>query len=92
MHKLSAAKPPYTLVTPYHSFRRADGSKFVPGQAAKLVLDILPTSHLCRKGNRIRVTVACADRDHFVLIPKEPPVITMHRGLSRIDLPVVAGK
>jgi predicted acyl esterase len=62
------------------------------GQPAQLTFDLLPTSYLFRTGHRIRVAVACADRDHFAPIPPEPPTIRVHRDARRashIVLPVV---
>jgi hypothetical protein len=92
--RVSTSHPPYTQLTPYHSFERADASALVSGEAAELTFDLLPTSYLFRRGHRIRVAVAGADRDHFALIPADgPPTIRVHRDAgrpSRVVLPVVA--
>jgi putative CocE/NonD family hydrolase len=90
--KLADHDPPYAQVVPHRTFSRADAAPLVAGEPAKLTFDLLPTSYLFRAGHRIRIAVACADRDHFALIPSEPPTITVHRDARRashIVLPVV---
>jgi putative CocE/NonD family hydrolase len=91
---VSTAAAPYADPVPYHSFERADAEPLVPGEAAELSFDLLPTSYLFRKDHRIRVAVAGADKDHFALIPEgRPPTIRVHRDAaraSRVVLPVVA--
>lgn len=90
--KLSHGKPPYEDVVPYHSFKRDDGRPLIPGKPAQLVFDLLPVSYLFKKGHRIRVALAGADKDHFALIPDEPPTVHVHRAKERpsfIELPVI---
>lgn len=90
--QLSDADPPYALLVPYRTFSRADAAPLVAGGAVELTFDLLPTSYLFRAGHRIRVAVACADRDHFALIPPAPPTITVYREARRashVVLPMV---
>jgi predicted acyl esterase len=57
-----------------------------------LLFDLLPTSYLFRKGHRLRVGVAGADKDHFAFIQGDEPSVQIYRDslhASRIDLPVV---
>ncbi len=91
--RLSEAAPPYRDVVPYRSYKREDGLPLQPNAVTELVFDLLPTSYLFKKTHRIRIALACADRDHFALIPPDPPTVTVYRNdrhPSRLDLPVVA--
>lgn len=90
--KLSTGRPPYKTVVPYRTFLRRDAKALVPGQITSLTFDLLPTSYLFRKGRRLRIAIAGADRDHFDPPVGGPPTIQLHRGgafLSHILLPVV---
>ena len=90
--KVSDREPPYVSPAPYHSYKIEDAYPLVPHEPAQLIFDLLPVSYLFKKGHRIRVAVAGADRDHFVLIPKDPPTITLYRRpwhASRVILPVI---
>jgi hypothetical protein len=85
-----ASEAPYALSVPYHSFERSDAEPLVPGQATELVFDLQPISHLFRRGHRIRLALAGADRDQFAAPPDPPPVWTFERGAgSWLELPVV---
>ncbi len=85
-----AAEAPYALSVPYHSFARADAEPLVPGQATELVFDLQPISHRFRRGHRVRLALAGADRDQFAALPGPPPVWTFERGAgSWLELPVV---
>jgi len=91
--KVSADPPPYSLLVPYHTFKKKDAMLLVPCEVAELTFGLLPTSVLIRKGHRIRVAIAGHDKDTFARIPPEgTPVITVERNkqhASFIDLPVV---
>jgi putative CocE/NonD family hydrolase len=80
--KVSSESPPYKLLVPYHTYRRADAMMLVPGEAAELTFDILPTSYQFKAGHRIRVAVAGADADHFANPPGPPPTIKVYRSAS----------
>jgi len=84
------SEAPYALTVPYHSFARADAEPLVPGEPAVLVFDLQPISHLFRRGHRIRLAIAGADRDQFATLPGPPPVWILERGAaSWLELPVV---
>ncbi|MGI8547905.1 MAG: CocE/NonD family hydrolase [Gemmatimonadaceae bacterium] len=84
------ARAPYNTPVPYHSFRRADAEPLVPGQLARLVFDLTPTSYRFPAGHRIRIAIAGADRDHFAPPASPPPTIhLMRNGESYVDLPIV---
>ncbi len=91
--KVSTDVPPYTQFVPYHSFKRQDGMPLVPGEVAELTFGLLPTSALLKKGHRIRIAIAGADKDSFLRIPAEgSPVVTVARNevhASFIDLPII---
>jgi putative CocE/NonD family hydrolase len=93
--KISAETQPYKLPIPYHSFKRKDAQPLGAGQPAEITFGLYPTSVLIKKGHRIRVALAGADKDTFVRLPAEgTPVITVARDklhASFIDLPVVRG-
>lgn len=88
--------PPWNLqvVGPYHSFAQADAQLLPPGEVAELGFALFPTSWCFRRGHRIRVAIAAADRDHFARIPDgRPPLLRFFRSRpypSRIELPLVA--
>jgi putative CocE/NonD family hydrolase len=91
--KISTGPQPYKLPIPYHSFKRKDAQPLVVGQTAEITFGLYPTSVLIKKGHRIRIAIAGADKDTFVRAPAEgTPVITVARNkryASFIDLPVV---
>jgi uncharacterized protein len=90
--KLSSEQPPYRQIGPYHSFRRHDGMPLVPGQIAELTFELLATSYLFRRGHSIRLALAGADKDHFVVLPGPAPTWRVYHDIphvSRISLPVL---
>ncbi len=95
--KVSANKPPYVMPSniPYHTFESKDAEPMVPGEIATITFGLQPTSVLFRKGHRIRVAIAGADKDHFVLPSSPEPNLTFYRSTthaSAMDLPVVSEK
>jgi putative CocE/NonD family hydrolase len=77
---------------PQHAFTRADAAPLVPGEVAELTFDLLPVSYLFAAGHRVRVAVAGADKDHFRILPGDPPRFTVRRDAkypSRVVLPVM---
>ena len=90
---LSDEQPPYTQLTPYHSYKRADGAPLVPDEITHLRFALQPTSVLIKKDHRIRVAIAGHDKDTFARIPAAgDPVIKVYRDKSfgsKITLPVV---
>ncbi len=89
--------PPYDyLGLPYHRSYAKDAAPLKPGEKCELVFDLQPTSNVFDAGNRIRLTITCADKDNAETRPATPPpAITIYRDSSRssrIVLPVVAAK
>jgi putative CocE/NonD family hydrolase len=93
LHRKTSENPVAGLPVPYHSFAAVDAAPLVPGEIAKLDFEMIPTSVLIRKGHRLRIAIAGADRDNFVRIPERgDPVISVYRGgdhASYIALPVL---
>jgi len=78
--KISSEPQPYKLPIPYHSFKRKDAQPLVVGQTGEITFGLYPTSVLIKKGHRIRVAIAGADKDTFVRLPAEgTPVISVAR-------------
>lgn len=91
--KISTESPPYKLLVPYHSFKKKDALPLVAGQIAELTFGLQPTSVLIRKGHRLRIAIAGADKDTFARIPANgTPTIKVARNkrhASWIELPVI---
>lgn len=90
--RLSQAQPPYPHLVPYRTMSERELAPLVPGEVAELTFDLLPTSYLFRRGHRIRLALAGADRDAFALLPATPPdwqVMRCAAHPSHLVLPVV---
>jgi hypothetical protein len=91
--KVSLETPPYTIFGPYHSFLSKDALPMKPGEVAKVEIEMHPTSALFRKGHRIRLAIAGADKDTFARIPEnETPRWTIERNrfrASELELPLI---
>ena len=61
------------LSIPHRTFQRADAAPLIPGEVTPLTLDLLPVSYQFKKGHRIRIALAGADKDHFQLLDAPPP-------------------
>jgi hypothetical protein len=92
--RVSNDPPPYNLApgVPYHTFKREDAEPMVPGEVVLITFDLQPTSVLFRKGHRIRVAIAGADKDHYAIPDGPAPQIKLYRSAkypSSIDLPMI---
>lgn len=80
------------LGLPYHRSYAADVTP-LPGEPTLLEIDLHPTSNIFDKGNRIRVTITCADRDNLETPIVDPiPVVTLDcnpERASSIVLPII---
>jgi len=92
-HKLSAAEPPYWQAGPYRTCNEDEAASLVPGEVTELKFDLFPVSYLFKAGHSIRIALAGADKDNFVLLPSEgPPTLGFYHGgqyASSISLPVI---
>ena len=93
IHRKVSKNPYVNQETPYHSFAEEDAKPLVPGEIAELSFELQPTSVLIKKGHKIRVAIAGADKDNFNRIPAQgTPTITVARNKkysSFITLPVL---
>ena len=91
--KVSDEAPPYTMFGPYHSLKEKDAQPLIPGEVAEISFDLFPISVLLKKGQRIRLAIAGADKDVFAPIPgcEKPEIIVERNSIfaSYIDLPIV---
>lgn len=92
--KISTETPPYKMLGPYHSFKKKDAMPLVPGQIAELKFGLQPISAMIKKGHRLRIAIAGADKDSFARIPAQgTPTISVARNqknASWIELPIVS--
>lgn len=90
-HRAEAAPPFNNMELPWHRHYQADVVPLTPGEVAELKFDMMPTANVFKKGNRIRVTVTCANAGWDELPSEEPATITLLRNArqpSRILLPI----
>ena len=78
---------------PYHSFRERDAAAMAPGALTELRFGLFPVSVLFKRGHRIRIALAGADKETFGRIPSEGAVTWMVSRTggapSYIDLPTI---
>jgi len=93
MRKPADEPPLYRKAGPHHGQLRADAMPLVPGELAELNFELWATSVLIRKGHRLRIAIAGADKDTFAHYPLDggTPTITVERNTqfpSRVVLPI----
>jgi putative CocE/NonD family hydrolase len=92
-HRKLGEAPYDNLGLPYHPSNAADIEMLTPNEPVELVIELSPTSRLFKRGNRIRVTITCADANTFETPIVNPvPEITLYRSEmrpSRIVLPII---
>jgi len=81
------------LDLPFHRSHEEDVAELVPGEPAELAFDLQPTSNIFNAGNRIRITITCADMDN-AMTPElsPPPTVSVYRNAqnaSYVSLPVI---
>jgi putative CocE/NonD family hydrolase len=95
-HRALNEAPYNNLALPYHRSFEQDVTPIPAGKPVELVFDLLPTSKLFRKGNRIRVAIACADADNFDTPILDPvPEMRLMRNAtyaSFIELPIIPSR
>ncbi len=91
--KVLSEKPPYKILIPYHSYNKEDAAPLVPGEITEIRFGLHATSVLIKKGHRIKIAIAGADKDTFLRYPTEgKPTITISRNKaysSYIDIPII---
>jgi len=92
IHRLVTTAP-YRVLYPYHSFRERDAAALAPGAMTELRFGLFPVSAQFKKGHRIRIALAGADKDTFGRVPAEGAVmwkVSRTGGApSYVDLPIV---
>lgn len=90
------AKAPYDVLgLPWHSALKADAMPLAPGKPVAMNFPLLPASRIFKAGHRLRVTLTGADprqRNLNELKENPPPRITIERGASLIELPIIRKK
>ena len=91
--KISTEKPPFKITVPCHTFLKKDTLPYLPHEVLELTFGLHATSVLVKKGYKLRLAIAGADKDTFMRYPAEgKPVITVKRNNinpSFIDIPVI---
>ncbi|HME54738.1 MAG TPA: CocE/NonD family hydrolase [Candidatus Lokiarchaeia archaeon] len=84
---------PYKSNMIFHSFLSKDAMPMVKGEFAEIKFGLFSTSVLIRKGHKLRIAIAGADKDSFDPIHQEgTPVLTFGRNASQqsfIQFPVI---
>jgi len=91
--KVLSEDPPYKILIPYHSYKKEDSAPLIPGQITDVKFGLHSTSVLIKKGHRIKIAIAGADKDTFLRYPSEGrPTIKISRNntySSYIDIPII---
>jgi putative CocE/NonD family hydrolase len=95
-HRALSKAPFNNLGLPYHRHYKSDLTPIPAGEPVELVFDLMPTSYLFRAGNRIRITVTCADADNFETPALDPaPKIRLLRNTAHasfVEFPIILGR
>lgn len=91
-HRKTSDPPVDYFGLPYHRSFEEDLA-VLPGEPAEMVIDLLPISKVFKAGHRIRLAIACADKDNAATQElNPPPVISLWRDASHashVILPIV---
>ncbi len=93
--KESNKKPTVPTFAPYHTFNKEDAEEWIPNKVEKIHFELIPTSHLIKKGERIRLSIAGADTDHFDILddtasnPTSMQIFCTHEFPSSVHLPLM---
>ncbi|NHJ20133.1 MAG: CocE/NonD family hydrolase [Candidatus Lokiarchaeota archaeon] len=91
--KILTENPPYKILIPYHSYKKEDAAPLVPGEITEIKFGLHSTSVLIKKGHRIKIGIAGADKDTFIRYPAEGrPTITISRNstyASYLEIPII---
>ncbi len=91
--KVLSKEPPYKILIPYHSYKKEDSAPLIPGEITEVKFGFHVTSVLIKKGHKIKIAIAGADKDTFLRYPSEgKPTITISRNSvnsSYLDIPII---
>jgi uncharacterized protein len=92
-HRQLGTAPFKNLGLPFPSHLKSDLRPIRVGSPVELVFALLPTAHEFLRGNRIRISVGCADADNFETTVLDPaPKVELLRGSAKsslVELPIV---
>jgi putative CocE/NonD family hydrolase len=95
-HRALSKAPFNNLGLPYHRHYESELAPIPADEPVELVLDLMPISNLFRAGNRIRVTVTCADADNLETPVVDPaPKLKLLREINHesfIELPMTQSR
>ncbi len=95
-HRALGKAPFKNFGLPWHNHYQNELKPIRTGEPVELIFDLLPTAYRFSKGNRIRVTLTCADADNFDTLTINPaPKLRLLRDVkhpSFVELPVVQVK
>jgi hypothetical protein len=95
-HRALGKAPFNDLGLPYHRHYKSDLAPISAGEPVELVFDLMPTSYLFRAGNRIRITITCADADNLETPTVDPaPKLKLLREMNHpsfIQLPTTQSR
>ena len=85
--------PDYKTCYPQHSYKEKDMISLKPDEFTQTVINLIPTSYTIKEGNRIRIAVGVADKDHFDIPaedirPERINIMTGGENGSFVRLPV----
>ena len=94
MQRKLSNKAPYKTLYPNHTYTKANGELYKPGEHVELVFDLLPISYEIKAGHKLRVSIAGTDAGHFNLPFPKPTcfqIMSTVHDISYIELPMVSG-
>ena len=95
-HRVLSKAPYNNLGLPYHRHYKSDLVSFPAGEPVELIFDLLPVAYQFRAGNRVRISVTCADADNFETPTLNPlPKIRLLRNsvhASFVEFPIIRGR
>ena len=92
-HRALGNAPFNNIGLPFHRGFKKDIKSLTSEEPVELSFDLLPTSRLFHRGNRIRISITCTDVDNFKTPAQEPsPIVHILRNrkyASFIELPII---
>lgn len=93
-HRLASKAPYQNLNTPWFRRYEEDLRPCKPGEPVLLCFDLIPLSHLVKKGHSIRISICAADADNALNSLNKPnghfSILSSDTHSSFIEIPVVA--
>lgn len=92
-HAALCGKSDYLCCFPQHSYKEADMIDLKPNEFKQTLIDLIPTSYTIKAGNKMRIAVGVADKDHFdipeeSIRPEQIRILTGGENGSFVRLPI----